>query len=664
MKRIRTASATIRTFLNRTLEPLAVALAIVASPLGAVTLGFLKRPSLDATTRQWFWLWFWVSIPLIVRGILLGTVYEVGLALLNGIANVFVASLLRATHKGTVLGLLIILTLIAITGTVQNRFNESAWYKQDGQVEIQRVGYTGSVYKFTTIGPSRVTRYWYQTAPVTDLRFEFEARKIAGNTAWDWYRSDAGLQLSLVTENGRTHVAIQGSKQNSYLVRHFETGNKLSGQRFRVQLEARVQTATKTKLNPKILNPKISFVDDSGVLIREKTISLDTRWQSFTLEDQMPEQSKGSRLSVTLSKMFRTSIDIRDVQLERRQGTIWKEVGPMAPSGFDLTMMWPGTTPTTISLPIKPNDQWQKYGFSLSVPPEATTGTLASILHLGPHLTLEIQNATLKNSTPRINNQSAGQIVEHNPLSDLRLAFWFGHPNIAGHIIATIGMTVQVLNQNMIPALIAFLLTGFDVSLTGSRTALIGITASIPWMAVLAWQSKRRLRVIFVAVMLLGVGAIILSPQLTSRLSLLEIGSETPRSTIWATAWQAFIQHPWTGLNQTPFSKYFSQTVPEITNDAVQHAHNIWLEMAQRYGISGLLSVTILTGGLLRIAWNRGQFRGLLFVAPVLIMNAFDTTLLQPSLLCCLYLGLNGMQTHDRVPVTTQTGLTTPQNPN
>ena len=137
MKRIRTASATIRTFLNRTLEPLAVALAIVASPLGAVTLGFLKRPSLDATTRQWFWLWFWVSIPLIVRGILLGTVYEVGLVLLNGIANVLVASLVRASHKGTVLGLLLILISIAITGTVQNGLNQSAWYKQDGQ-EIGR----------------------------------------------------------------------------------------------------------------------------------------------------------------------------------------------------------------------------------------------------------------------------------------------------------------------------------------------------------------------------------------------------------------------------------------------------------------------------------------------------------------------------------------------
>jgi hypothetical protein len=621
------------------LETLAVALSIIVSPLGAISLGLLRKNWIfDQTTRQWSWLWLWVSTPLLVRGILMGNFSEAMLVLLNGIANVFVANFVRASHKNVVLGLGLILFSVAILGVVQNRFNQTAWYKQDGQVKIERIGLTHSVQKITTTGPSRITRYWSLTTPLTDLNLEFEARLVEGFTAWDWYRSESGVTLTPTSEDGRRYINIIGSDQNSYVVRHLEIGKTLPDRQIRIRFDARIHTNTRLGFNP-----IISFVNASGKAIREKSVSLTSNWQPYTLEELITEKSAGSRLSVTLSHIGDNSIDIRDFRLEEKHDTIWKEVGPMAPSGFDLTMMWPGTNQTTISLAMRPNDQWQKFSFPIHVPPEAATGTLASILHVGPNLTLEIQNANLKKPVPSNNNQTAGRITEQNPLSDLRSAFWFGHPNIAGHIIATIAMTVQILNRSMILALITFVLSTFDVTLTGSRTALIGIAASIPLIATMSRQSKRSIQIIVGIIIVLGLSTIIVSPQLITRLNVLEIGKETPRSTIWGIAWQAFSQHPWTGLTDNSFSTYFLQNAPNITNDAVQHAHNIWLEMAQRFGIAGLMSVSILTGGLLRIAWRLARTRGLGFVIPILIMNAFDTTLLQPAILCCLYLGLNEM---------------------
>jgi O-antigen ligase len=120
------------------------------------------------------------------------------------------------------------------------------------------------------------------------------------------------------------------------------------------------------------------------------------------------------------------------------------------------------------------------------------------------------------------------------------------------------------------------------------------------------------------------------------------LGEVTARRDIWAAAWGAFASHPWRGLGAGGFPAYWAEF---YGGEAVQHAHNLWLEFAASYGVLGLASAIALTFALGALAWRWGGARALLLVAGVLLMNVFDTTLFYTGVLFSLALALGTFRT-------------------
>lgn len=107
-------------------------------------------------------------------------------------------------------------------------------------------------------------------------------------------------------------------------------------------------------------------------------------------------------------------------------------------------------------------------------------------------------------------------------------------------------------------------------------------------------------------------------------------------------AWQAVLEHPF-GLGQGKFPKYFEQHVGTVPHDAIQHAHNFWLELAARYGFLGLIAAVWISLGLLFVAWRRACWRGLTLVMLLLLLNITDNTMLYQGVFCPLILTLNAL---------------------
>lgn len=112
----------------------------------------------------------------------------------------------------------------------------------------------------------------------------------------------------------------------------------------------------------------------------------------------------------------------------------------------------------------------------------------------------------------------------------------------------------------------------------------------------------------------------------------------TARSDIWAAAWEALRSHPLRGLGAGGFAEFWAQT--RAGGEAVQHAHNAWLELSAAYGLFGVAAALILLLGLPYAAWRLQGGRGAALVAGVFAMNLLDTTLFYAGVLLPLALAL------------------------
>lgn len=165
---------------------------------------------------------------------------------------------------------------------------------------------------------------------------------------------------------------------------------------------------------------------------------------------------------------------------------------------------------------------------------------------------------------------------------------------------------------------------------------------------VVALRVRRRKRLVRVALggmlalVAAAVGASLAGVPAASALPF-NLGQETPRREIWGTALQAFLTHPLRGLagSGTDFPSYWLQQHPQATEARVAHAHDLWLQFAASYGVAGVVTVLVLTGGLAWLGWRRARLRGLALVGTTLALNVFDLTLFYAGVFMPLLLGLN-----------------------
>ncbi len=487
-----------------------------------------------------------------------------------------------------------------------------------------------------------------------------EIRRVAGKPAWDWFRSDPGFVLE--PESGKdyphTRVQVPAAQPGAgppYIMRTFDTGEPLGGRIFRVLLDIRRTPPERRKTAGEAVRETAAIDTRPGDIVRGKPIggrqcsglllqawgyrgggrclslTLSDTWTRYSLSWRVPEAVDATVVRALLSGFAGETFDVRRVRLF----TAKKELGPLLPQGGALNLTWGGRSEAQAGRTFVPTPEWQAFNFEVE---RSRGNTITAHLFTASGLVLETRNVTLIGA----DGQKLPEAVSSN-----RQTIIFGDPNLAGHTLGTLGLALVALSSLPL-GVVAAVLTGVGLVLTGSRAALVGVAFGMAGLLWLRLPKRGRLGFTVLGLVLLGgVGA--LWPRL-SALRLFSFGEVTARSDIWRGALEAFLTHPLRGLGTSGFPAYWAET---HGGEAVQHAHNVWLEFASSYGVLGLLSVTALTLGVSVLAWRWGGARALAFVGGVLLMNVFDTTLFYAGVLFTLFLTLGAQRrlTPYRVPV-------------
>ena len=509
-------------------------------------------------------------------------------------------------------------------------------------------------------------RNWDASGTTGPVKLRAEVRLVSGQPTWNWFRSDAKFVLTPYTgkDYPYTHVQVPAAQPGEgppYLMRTFDLRKPLGGTIFRVLMDLRrvdgdmAQTApastgpaARAKADPNAVagtdanpdtNPNTDIVRGapiggrqcSGILLqawayrgggRCLPLTPTETWTRYSLSWRVPEAVDASVVRVLLSGLT-GDYDVRRVRLF----TAKKELGPLLPQGGALNLTWGARPEAQSGKSFVPSSKWQQLGVKAqrqagdavnNTMNNTANNTVTAHLSGASGLVLETRNVTLTDAT--------GERLPE-AVSSTRQTIIFGDPNLAGHTLATLGLAlVALLNVassnirspssqsstrlSLLLGVLAAVLTLFGLVLTGSRAALIGLVGGLLWLVWLRLpQGARRLG--FAALGLAGLGLLgVLWPKL-SALRLFSLGEVTARSDIWREAWAAFVTHPLRGLGAGGFPHYWAET---HGGEAVQHAHNVWLEFASSYGIFGLVSITTLTLGLSWLAWRAGGARALAFV--------------------------------------------------
>jgi hypothetical protein len=580
-------------------------------------------------------LWLAAALPLLAYaalyrtsvGAILGTVGQLGLACL--------LALLPLPRRALTWGLLVALALLLAGGALERELSKHGWQSSD------KAG-LGSALRGVLGGGDEVSGYGFRNwdaAGVDAATLRFDVRLVSGQPAWDWFRSDPGFVLEPQPGPDYSHTRVRAPEYGPgtgqpYLMRTFDVGEPLGGRIFRAVLDLR--RAPRTPATPAAA-PAASTIepgspvggrDCHGVSLQAWShrgggrclpVTLTESWQRYSLSWRVPEEVDASVVRLVLSGLAEETFDVRRVRLFSPRG----ELGPLLPQGGAVQLAW-GQRPEAHSgksFPLTPD--WQ----TVTARATRTTGdTLTTTLYTAGGLVLETRGVTV----------TAPDGAPLPPaVGSTRQTILFGDPNLAGHTLGTLGLALVSLASPPL-GLGGGALTLLGVGLTGSRAALTGTSFGLLWLLWLRLPRGRR-RVGFTLLGVALAGLVGVAWTALSGLRLFSLGETTARSDIWRAAWEAFLAYPRQGLGAGGFPAYWAE---QRGGEAVQHAHNLWLEFAATYGVLGLASVLALTLGLSLLAWRWGGGRAMALTAGVLVMNLFDTTFFYSGVLFTLLLGL------------------------
>jgi len=427
-----------------------------------------------------------------------------------------------------------------------------------------------------------------------------------------------------------------------YLMRTFDVGEPLGGRIFRVLLDLRrapeaatgtaPDTATSSSAPAISSGNPIGGRDCYGVSLQAWSyrgggrclpVTLEGTWQRYSLSWRVPEEVDASVVRIVLSGLTEATFDVRRVRLFTPKG----ELGPLLPQGGGVQVAWGRKPEAHSGKSFMPRPEWQ----TVTAQATRTAGdTLTTTLYTASGLVLETRNVAVT---------APGGTLLGGAVGSTRQTIVFGDPNLAGHTLGTLGLALVSLSP---PLLGAFggALTLLGVGLTGSRAALVGACFGLLWLFWTQLPSGRR-RLGFAVLTALAVGSVGAAwPQL-SALRLFSLNEVTSRGDIWRAAWGAFITDPWQGLGAGGFPGYWAEL---HRGEVVQHAHNLWLELAAAYGVPGLVAALGLTLSLGLVARRWGGARALALVGGVFVMNLFDTTFFYGGVIFTLMLALGAFK--------------------
>ncbi|WP_297853180.1 O-antigen ligase [Meiothermus sp.] len=285
-----------------------------------------------------------------------------------------------------------------------------------------------------------------------------------------------------------------------------------------------------------------------------------------------------------------------------------------------------GLTPSryTISLSKTKQSHWQRAVWWLG------TGLLGFLVLVGSYFSLKHSGdflMALGIVVGLLINLGAG-LAQVNPAVEQRISGLTENPNLYG-VGAVISVMLASLASSRILGLLALIFGLGIVALSDSRAAWLGLLGAIP-----LWFSRLSSRWGYVFLILSGVFvALALYLWLPSRLDRLATVTDLnyvnnqSRLEIWAVAWQAFLDHPLTGIGIGKFQIYYLKHLPiDALEPAATHAHNLFLHLLAEAGLLSLTGFLGLLGVIIRILWQKRQWAVLIVIGTALIMNLFDYT--------------------------------------
>lgn len=573
-------------------------------------------PSFFKLRSAWVCLWSVPALALLTHSLLTGQGRE-GLTWLGQFLLALFVSLFTF-KKGLHRVLVTILLFFLASAALEPLLVERIW--QDPQTRDLTSTLQDSQRNLVT----RTSVRSWRAPPEDELELSFESRVAEGRTGWDWFRSTGGFKLTPLTDRGKTFTRVETpTGGDPYLMRTFDLRSPAGGRTFKVDVEMRAPEMIEAK---RCRGVWLQTWGPGGEAACQD-VALGPEWKSFDLTWTAPPASTSHIVRVILNDFDGLRYDVRNVKLfERRAGT-WLRLEPLLEEGAAVKLSLDAGEPAAYG--FVPESTWRPFSFTLTSPNQVKS--LRAFLSVGSsqssHTTVELRRTRVTTGERDLKPQPTFK----------RSQLWFSHPNLAAHTILSVSLVALAGAALLRTALALCALAGFLLLSVGSRAALLAFGFGTAWLLWLLRKQRRWLTGVTALGFVLSVG-LILTGHFQSALLTRE---GTSRLDIWHVAAQAVLAHPWRGVD---FPSYWGTAYRGDSTELVTHAHNFWLYLASRHGVSGLLVALWITGGLVYIAWRWGRWRGLALVTPVLLMNVFDYTLFYSGVLLPLILGLNALR--------------------
>jgi hypothetical protein len=337
---------------------------------------------------------------------------------------------------------------------------------------------------------------------------------------------------------------------------------------------------------------------------------------------------------------FSKPIQARDVHFREVQGPTKRDLGQGTPAGVTMRLAWGSEHPWMFGVSdefrtVIPGDE--PITLVLDLPAGVAGNTRVwTVLHIEDGLEVEVRDASWESPTVIIPSRSRQ-----------RLELWFGHPNLFGHTVVALGVAglVAARGLGMKAALIALSLV--LVAASGSRTALgaLVVAASVMSLETLtrhfpfsAFRARRnglrrggyRVLAVLAATLVIVVAGLSwqarpVEPALQERLR------------IWEHSLRWISGNVLLGPDES-FGLSWALAHPD--RSVVHHAHNGLLQAVGMFGLPGATALAA-AFAVLAIRGLRRQARSTVAVFGALfVLNTFDSTFLNVSILMPLLIGL------------------------
>ena len=611
---------------------------VVFPPAGflALTLRFfLVRPRADL--RPWLVVWVALLLPFCIR-LFAGSI-ETWLLLQFGIVMGFAYLSAALAKRPVFFGFLLGLLVVALIGGIERERSRQLWIDSASpQTLSDRLkGVTvlsGDSDGWRRNGLRLFQKSWALEPGIEELELTFQARSVDGATGWQWYETSPATVQELIQQGDERFVRVENPVDDpASIIRRVNTGGSVAGRTFRARLDLRAPAPSRGSgcngLQLRTFEPSFQACESIG---------LSEHWQRYTIETAFPTSSRQPVFELVIGEMDALQFDVRDVTIEEFLGDSWVPIAPIEPAGITLRMSLPEVH--QFSEPTQgfvPTEEWRAYSMSLTHPAIAHLSRADLLLQLESGNVVSLRDIELASLTPGI--------ADPRPYSFPRFELWYPHPNLAGQSFASSGIVMTSLAGGIAAIGVGAVTTILSIVPTGSRAAWFAALFGLLWLPLVLLKGRWRLALLIVMAAALIALVAVAGPSNLGRLAVWssDSGNRTDRLEIFRVALAAFQQHPLLGIGDAPqdFMNFWRDNYSGSSLEVITHAHNLWLQFAAAYGLSGLIAIVWLTGGLVYTAWRAAGLTGLALVVPILVMNSVDYTLFYAGVLLPLVVGLN-----------------------